>query len=192
MTIKQTGYSLWEMLIVLMCMIMVTSMMAISYIDLSDRVHADRTILQLYRAIILARGTAIHYNAVVTICPVDRLTQLCGLDWSQSLIVFRDDQRDGMIHDAQQVIRRISLSNTRGTIQWRNFRQKKYLQFLPYGFTYALNGTFLYCSFNSKPKYARAIFVSKNGAARFSLDSDKDGIHEDGSGKILSCTADLK
>lgn len=183
----QRGYTLWEMLVVLSLIVIVSHFLFSNYSILQQKMRADLVIWRLYQSIVLTRSTAIRYHSPVTLCPFDAATKKCGEVWLSHLLLFRDDQGDGILRQKEQIIRMIDLSEKEGAISWSSFRKKHYLQFSPNGFTDYLNGTFVYCPKNKDPHYARAIFIHKNGSCRFSVASHQDGIHQDSEGKPLVC-----
>lgn len=184
---RSAGYTLWEMLIVISILMIGVAIVMVNYKSSMKKTTADLVIMRLYQAAIYARASAIQHHYPVSLCSWDSKTENCGKDWRGQWLIFTDEQRDGILRQPEQVLRHIHDPHFSGTIQWKNFRRKDYLQFLSDGTTDYLNGTFIYCPADKDNRYARAIFVNKNGVCRLSVDADKDGIHEDSSGKPLTC-----
>ena len=143
-TMNIKGYTLCEMLMVISVMTIFSVFLMRGYTAFQQRVKADLAIMRLYQAIISARSDAVRYNSHVALCPFDRVGQRCQEEWKDLLLIFRDDNGEGILQQKEQIIRLISFHHS-GIVIWKNFRQKKYLEFLPEGGTSYLNGTFLYC-----------------------------------------------
>ena len=118
----------------------------------------------LLHSINFARNQAINLKATITLCPG---TEQCEGEWGSHIIIFSDVNSDGVIDSADQIFKKITLTETAGTLRWRSFRRKHYLQFNAQGLTNALNGTFHYCRPNSENNhYNFAIVLAKTGRMR--------------------------
>jgi len=110
-----------------------------------------------------ARAQGISQQATVTLCPgIDQ----CQRAWGADIIIFSDLDSNGVLEDTDQLLKKVSLGEMNGNLDWRSFRRKNYLQFNSEGLTRALNGTFHYCHSPTISDYNFAIALSRTGRAR--------------------------
>jgi type IV fimbrial biogenesis protein FimT len=164
------GVSLLELLttmaiIAILCCVAIPSY---NYIITENR--ADTAIVQLYRAIQLARSEAIKRNCMVVICPTVDGRQ-CAKNWHDGYMIFADYNANGMIEAKDQIIKTFSAIKTHGTLDWRSFPRRNSLQFTSLGFTNYQNGTFYYYANSKNPALTRTLIISKTGRARFGKNS---------------------
>ena len=74
-----------------------------------------------------------------------------------------------------------------GTIRWRAFRNRQYLQMTSAGYTNYQNGNFTYCPPNGDVYQARQLIINMQGRVRKPADIDNDGIIEDARGRDIRC-----
>lgn len=183
------AFCLLELLVVIALLTILFAMGIPSYQDFIERNRANATMIQLYRAIQLARSEAIKHHCIVTLCPTDDNHHCTNNNnWNHGYLVFLDPQVNGKILKQNQIIRSFSFIANKGNLSWTGFPNKNVLQMTPLGFTHYQNGTFLYCPKSRDVRFARALFIIQSGRVRFSRDQHQDGIHKDSNGRPLQCS----
>jgi type IV fimbrial biogenesis protein FimT len=104
-------------------------------------------------------------------------------DWSAGQIVYIDRDQNGAI-DAEDLL--YTHGPVKGSLTFSAFGSNNKVTYDPIGATFS-NGTLVLCPENKQAKFARAIIINSAGRARLSQDQDQDGLHENGSGKSLTC-----
>jgi type IV fimbrial biogenesis protein FimT len=161
---SKTGFTLLELLIVMVIVAITCSVGLPAYTYVVEKMRAEIVISRLYRAVQLTRSTAIKNNAVATICPsVDK--QHCAETWRDGYLVFIDARADGQVDAEDKLIKYFPAVRGQGSLLWKSFPQRNYLQMTALGFTNNQNGTFYYTSASNMHKIS--LIVSKTGRLRF-------------------------
>lgn len=138
------GFSLFELLICLSVLGIVTALAAPAFGELLQRNRQQIAIEHLRETVNFARIAAITRKSTVSIChaPVDtcEATNL----WSAATRVFPDLDRDG-VQSAEEETLLVSELPEGLHWRWNNFRQQPHLTFLSNGTTDSLNGSFILC-----------------------------------------------
>ncbi len=150
------------------------------------RFQARTTASALIDAIRMARNSSVSLRHAVTLCPTDG-GKTCSGEWQNALMVFADRNEDGSRSADEPVLRMVHAADARGTLTWRAFRKKPWLQFLPLGHTAAQNGSFVYCPPDGNLRHAAVVIVNKLGHSRIARDRDGDGVVEMASGRPVAC-----
>ncbi|MBJ37738.1 MAG: hypothetical protein CMD83_04625 [Gammaproteobacteria bacterium] len=141
---------------------------------------------RIVRAVNLTRHAAITYGSTATLCPfMDGVD--CGGTWAGALVTFVDSNMDGRLGGREHVVAVIRPLSSGGTVRWRSFRNRQYLQFTGDGFTNYQNGNFVYCDATRNRWYARQIVLNVQGWARVMSRRDDAGYRVDRKGKPLRC-----
>ncbi|MBI2379557.1 MAG: GspH/FimT family pseudopilin [Gammaproteobacteria bacterium] len=184
-SIRRNGFSLIELMIALALMGIALGGGVPAFRGLLERQRGSALLMSLQQDIALARSQAALSQRRVSLCPsADQVH--CGSDWNQGRLVFADDNGNGSREDGETILRHddapVGLA-----MNWRSALRKPYLQFLPSGMTNHVNGSFVLCNEAKDRRSARALIINKMGRARASRDRSGDGIHEDASGRPLTC-----
>lgn len=150
---------------------------------------SKHTALRLYSFLQYARQSALLQGRTLAIC-ADNGQRYCHNDtlWENpNLLLFRDDNQNGLRDDNEEIIYTLDLSQNFGSIQWRSFGNKPYLQWQNNGMTFFQNGSFLYCPNHRKEQYAALIVVNVLGRLYFANNRDANGILTDSNGNTISC-----
>lgn len=186
MSTTDSGFSLVE-LIVVMALLAILINLGIPALSHSfERNQARVAINAIYRAINLTRFTAINHGVMTTLCK-SADGQSCGGQWQQGFIVFTDRNADRHVNDDDRLIQVFPAPSESGTLLFRAFQNKQYLQMTPQGFTNYQNGNFTFCPQNKDSSLAQQVIINRSGRTYFAKDSDGDGFKEGANGKAISC-----
>lgn len=141
---------------------------------------------QLINLVQYARTAAITKHQTVTLCGSSDGV-ICDGSWSNKILVFLDIESNGQIDKNDLVLQVATTAPQNGSLLWRSFRNKSYLQLLPTGTTYFQNGNFLYCPQNQDPHNAFTLILNTSGRLRQGLDHNHNGIPEGSDGKDITC-----
>ena len=180
------GISLLELLIVLFILSILFGISLPGYQNVVENRRGDAVLKKLASAIQLARSSAISTGSLATLCRSADGAE-CGGRWQDGIIVFSDHNGDRKINQEDKLLRYISFDDGSGSIRWRAFQNRQYLQITSQGFTRYQNGNFTYCPRNKEAEYARQLIINRTARMRYAIDSDGDGIREDSRGQPIRC-----
>lgn len=180
---SQSAFTFLEMLTALFIATILAAIALPALHHVSDRAQEQVALGQLIQAIESAKITAETRRVPVSLCmSQDQLT--CAGGWGNSHVVFIDENAEGVLHDASQIISIVQTPLKQAKIYVRTFPvYRNNLLFLPSGFLHEDNGTFWYCH-DASPAWA--VIINQSGRVRTAY-PDKNGKMNDVSGKPLSC-----
>jgi len=183
------GYTLVELLVTLSILGVISSFGIPSFYNTLQNQKAVSIAYELYHHLNYARNEAISKNHAVTVCASYDKNSCSRLkDWSyQSMVIFIDKNRNGQIDKEDEILKIKKFGLDHGSLMWRSFRNKSYLQWLPSGMTHYQNGNFVYCPASKNPKYAKTIIMNAAGRMYFGSDLNNDDIPEGRNGKNIDC-----
>jgi len=181
------GFTLIEALFVLAIFSVLAFMAAGAWSALQLRVEGRTAITLLANSLSVARNTAITRQIPVAVCG-SRNANECDNQWQEGILVFFDVQGLGKPAAASDILGFYRLDTRHARLVWRGFGRASRLRFDQYGRSTASNGSFTYCPQNRESRYARQVVINRGGRVRYSRDRNGDGVHEDVSGKPLSCS----
>ncbi len=191
---NRSGLTLLELLVTLLILALVPHLGSASFVHLVAQQRSSASLQQLVRAIAFARSSAIRLGVATTLCPSQtqpdsRATQGCGPrnSWHQGSIVFQDNNSNGQLDPEDNLLRRLPGWSHGGTVAWRAFRARSYLQFTSRGFTNWQNGSFVYCPGDKNLRYARRLVLNQAGRSYRAYDRSGNGMDEGSGGKPLRC-----
>lgn len=176
---KQLGLSLIELLVTLAILAVLAAIAVPSFQDFFTSNRIATASSDFITNLNLARSEAIRRGAQVAL----RNRNGNG-DWGGGWDMFVDDDRDGTL-DASETTIRTSNALSGSTSLYGTFTN--FIAFLPTGRANN-NGTFVVCKDTSTLQGARAIIVIGTGRVRLGGDADGDGIPDNSSGEVASCT----
>lgn len=179
------GFHLIELIIIMSILAVVVMFSIPSYHDWVSQSRLNSDMHGFARLIMTGRDQAVYHNQIVTICPSAN-GQTCLRQWHQGAMAFVDRNDNQNIDPGENHLGFVETSSPELIVEWRAFRRRSYLQMRPEGFTAFQNGTLVFCPKEGVRK-ARALILNRMGRIRWSLDSDNDGLHENGSGRPLTC-----
>jgi type IV fimbrial biogenesis protein FimT len=180
------GLTLVELMIAISILALLLAVAAPDMRSLVDRQRGESALSALAVAVQGARTSAIRTGLTVTVCrSMDGLR--CGGSWSQGYIVFSDRNRDRRLNQDDALLRTGRFLELGGTLAWRAFGNRQYLQIDSRGHILHQNGNFTFCPGSGQLAQARQLVISQTGRIRLAIDADGDGMVEDSSGKPLRC-----
>jgi type IV fimbrial biogenesis protein FimT len=180
------GLSLIELLFTLLILSVLLTVALPSFSSIVAAKKSDLLMSRLQHAVELGKVTAITNTGTVTLCKSESGID-CGGNWQDGMILFTDSNGDRKVDQDDKLIRYITFPEIDGTLSWRAFQNRQYLQFTPQGFTRYQNGSFIFCPRNQKAEFARQLVINRTARARITIDSDGDGIREDSNGAPIRC-----
>jgi len=183
---KSNGFTLLELMFTSTIAVSLLAVAIPGFKHLSKSTTLTSETMQLFSAIKYAREKSISWQKNLILCGTKNQFD-CSDDWSKGHILFIDennnDQFDPVVDD---LIKSHVVDEENLIINWRSFRGKKPIRFIPAGITWHFNGTFTLC-LDKSPNYSKAIFLAKTGRVEISEDRNNDGIDELRNGKPVKC-----
>lgn len=184
--ISNRGYTALELCIML-ALVCILAGMAVSPLQaFVTAKEGDQVLRSIQELILLARSEAVTNGQGVTFCPSSTGSE-CGGTWAAGALLFLDRNFDRKINQDDSILRVKRDLTRRGSITWRAFGNRQYLQVDASGFLRHQSGNFSYCDASDDPQLARQLVVNSAGRLRVSVDSDGDGIRENSRGNALQC-----
>ena len=181
------GYTLLELLIVMLVMALLASVSLPDFSAMLENKRSDTNIKRLAQAVEFARVSAITAGSLVTLCrSSDGMG--CGGNWQEGILIFTDTNGDRVLNQQDRILRHLTFPDLAGTLRWRAFQNRQYLQITSQGFTRYQNGNFTYCPPTGQLQYARQLIINRSARVRFAMDSDGDGFREDSRGRRIDCS----
>jgi type IV fimbrial biogenesis protein FimT len=183
---KAAGMSLIEMLVVMSIIAFLALGAMPDFSGWRQRKEIDGLMRELIGAIDMARAHAVAENVMVTFCRSND-GRNCQGKWSDGSILFTDFNADRVLSGNDRLLFRLEPMKPAGTLEFKSFQNRQFLQMNSRGFTNYQNGNFMFCPASKDARMARQIIISLSGRTRFARDKDGDGIAEDSQGKPLFC-----
>ena len=184
--LKGKGLTLMELLVTLSLVMLLVTLSAPGHSDLMQKQHAKATVMQLRKAVTMAKTQAITNNTFTTLCrSADGIA--CNGKWEQGVLMFLDTDGDRKLDKEHTKIAYLRFPKFYGQIYWRAFQNRQYLQLIPSGATRYQNGSFTICPQDGDLSAAQQIIVNRVGRVRYAEDRDGDGLREGSNGKPLRC-----
>jgi type IV fimbrial biogenesis protein FimT len=184
--LRKNGFSIIELLLTLSVITLLLAVATPKLPAFLEKNQGEKALIAIARAIHVGRTAAIKTGGTVTICrSYDAST--CSGNWQDGLIVFTDQNIDRVINHTDQLLVQLMFNKLPGTIVWRAFQNRQYLQLNSRGDLIHQNGTFTWCASSGNAQSAHQLIVSGTGRIRFAVDSDGDGIRTGSNGLPLSC-----
>lgn len=184
--IRNSGMTLLEVIMAIALLSILVAATAPSLSGIIEQRRGDEVIRILREAIELTRAAAIGSGGLATLCRSSDGAS-CGGRWEEGMIVFLDGDGNRAPDTAGDLVRVFRFSSPAGSLRWRSFGNRQYLQMTPMGFTRDQNGNFTWCPGNGDARLARQLIVNAAGRLREALDSDGDGVREGANGRPIGC-----
>lgn len=181
----QHAFSLFELIIVIFIMAILAAMAMPLTKNVFERAQDDVLRSQILRTIQFAQEESRARRMPIALCKSKNHISCTG-KWMDGLLVFINEEEDGVVKSREDILSIVQLGETQGTLYARSFPiYRNYLLFLPREEIHNDNGTFWYCRMK-KPLPAWAIMLSQSGKARV-VYPNKHGEIKDSKGKLLRC-----
>ena len=175
-----------ELLLVIALLTILAALALPDMKQMRDDQQGRLALRKLAFSIALARTEAAESGTMAVLCPSsDGLA--CGSSWHQGVMVFLDSNDNQSLDANEQLVNYLPFEKLPGTLHWRAFQSKPYLQITPLGFTRYQNGNFTWCNAEGDPASARQLILNRTGRIRFARDRNGDGFRENSSGKPIKC-----
>lgn len=189
----QKGFTLIELMITVTLAAILLTLAVPSFQDTIRNNRLTTQTNEFIGALHLARSEAIKRGTQATICKSANGSSCAGVNWEDGWIVFSDLDGDGNADigggtcgSGEDCILRIATGlQGQNTLRGNNNIVNR-VTFNPRGLSPGFNGTFTLCD-SRGAQHAHGIILSNTGRPRRAIDSNDDGIEEDGSGNALSC-----
>jgi len=178
---SQNGLTLLELLIVLAIFMLSTMVVTPSMQKMIAKSNVVAQLNEVNMLLRYARLTAIDEHATTTICPSANFSR-CSLNWNESLIVFIDKNSNGELDSNEQLLRIVNEQARHNVISG----PRSVIRFYASGAN-SSPATLIFCSKQNYPELTRGLFISLQGRARLSSDTNNDNIHDNGRGSPLVC-----
>ncbi|MBL4820865.1 MAG: GspH/FimT family pseudopilin [Gammaproteobacteria bacterium] len=183
---KSEGFTLIDCLIAVTMLAIVAGFAAPDLQAMHHSKEGRLTLRKIADAVHLARSSAIQTGHMVTLCPsADGRT--CGGAWHNGMMVFEDKDNDHKMGDTDELLSHFQFPGLSGSLHWRAFQNRQYLQITPQGFTRYQNGNFTWCPSRDSKVTARQMIINRAGRVRYASDSDGDGLRENSQGEPIRC-----
>ena len=157
----QKGFSLIELMIVVMIAAILASLAAPNVSGWLDGARAKSTRQQLYGLAATARSIALKESQTITICYLEN--EKCQIDMDLPLTLFADNNRNAKLDTNEQIFRVLNLElPEKINLSWN---RSGYMRFWPSGGTGALTGSLSYCD-EINPDHDFRIVVARTGRLR--------------------------
>lgn len=183
---QSQGFTLIEILFVIAIFSVLASIATSALDTLQLKMEGRSAITLIASSLSDARNSAITRQTPVALCG-SRNASVCDSLWQEGILVFLDVKGLGNPASANDILGFYRIETRKASIAWRGFGVGSIVRFDQMGRTSTSNGSFTYCPGNKDNHYARQVVINRGGRVRYSQDRNSDGIHEDSSGKALSC-----
>lgn len=184
--IGNRGFTALELCITLALICILTGLAAPPLQGFVAAKEGDKALRTLRDLIQLARSEAATNGRGATLCPSGTGIE-CGSQWSSGALLFLDRNFDRKVNQDDRVLRVMGDLAQHGSINWRAFGNRRYLQIDGRGFLRHQSGNFSYCDATGDPRLAHQLVVNSAGRLRIAVDSNGDGIRENSRGDPLEC-----
>lgn len=177
------GFTLIELMFTLAVAAILLSLAAPSFRDTIKNTRLVTEVNNLASGLSFARSEAIKRGLFVTLCKSnDNAT--CSGNWQDGWIVFVDIDGQGDVDVGNDTIIRVG-EGVPASITLV-FPGRVRVTYAASGFS-TNNSTFKFCDDRDDASKAKGLVVSPSGRVRKAIDSDSNGIIEDGGGNNVTC-----
>lgn len=185
--LSNRGLTSIELITVVAIISILFSMAGPSFNHSIHKHQANKNIHQLLRLLALARTKAVTIQQNVTLCGVSDGAS-CKSQWNggDNMIVFIDGNHNRIYDKDERLLASLALTGN-GSILWKGSGKRPYFRYNSSGYANEF-GSFTYCPADTlKKQHIRQVVVSLAGRARLAVDTNQNGIVDNGRGEDISC-----
>ena len=164
------GFTLIELMVVLLVFSALSMMAVPSYIEYQERQATSLKAFEVKRILEFARNIAITKKKEIKVC-LATMDYRCIKSKGSRLLIFHDQNRDHQWSDSEQIYRDISLESF--ALRLSASGGRRYIRFKPTGESKE-SGNILVCHEKTGSNNARKIIVYFSGQIRLSKESNSD------------------
>ena len=159
---KRQGFTLLELLITLVIVVVLVAMGVPAMTELLDRMRTEDAVSRWQADLVYARQAAATYNTIVTVCPV-ATDNVCADDWSSGYHIFVDNDGNGKVDEGDEVLHRRSAVDQRD--HTRASDGMAVIRFDTEGFTQS-SGALVYCPSDVNSELSLGLVIRSTGQTR--------------------------
>lgn len=134
------GFTLLELLVVILLMSIMATLAMPSFLAFGERNARSAAVNQLQSTLAFARNTAITQRMEVTVCPTDTGREACINQWGGPVLVVAGDKQESF--DDGDIVRVFPAAQRTKITYSRNWKR---IKFTPLGHSSGYNGRFFVC-----------------------------------------------
>ena len=159
---KRQGFTLLELLITLVIVVVLVAMGVPAMTELLDRMRTEDAVSRWQADLVYARQAAATYNTIVTVCPV-ATDNVCAEDWSSGYHIFVDNDGNGTVDEGDEVLHRRSAVDQRDHTLASD--GMTVIRFDTEGFTQN-SGALVYCPSDVNSELSQGLVIRSTGQTR--------------------------
>jgi prepilin-type N-terminal cleavage/methylation domain-containing protein len=159
---KRQGFTLLELLITLVIVVVLVAMGVPAMTELFDRMRTEDAVSRWQADLTYARQAAATYNTVVMVCPI-ATDNTCADDWSSGYHIFMDSDGNGAVNEGDEVLHRRSAIDQRDHTHASD--GMALIRFDTEGFTQS-SGTLVYCPGDVNSELSLGLVIRSTGQTR--------------------------
>lgn len=168
MNIKETGFTLVELLITLAIFVILVTVGVPSFKNTYEQIRADNGIREIQQALSYARNQAISYGATVTMCANNNGS--CGTDWGDGYLIYVSDNGGTMLQGESGEDAMLKVHSGFDSKDFVSFSGGNLVRFNSAGLASA-SGTFTYSPGSSSSAYSTTSVLSSSGKSQITESS---------------------
>ncbi len=157
------GFTLIELLFSIAILVIIFSLVVPAIDNLRLFSQSAAATQELMAILNFSRQQSVTRKVSVAICPT-RNKVACGNDWLDPLIIFHDDNGNGLRDTGESLLRYSDILNPGEKLVWRSSGSRRYIRYKFRGETRNQNGRLSYCSKNNQ--IITQIIIYHTGRAR--------------------------
>ena len=188
-TSLQLGLTLIELLITIAILASLLHLALPNHGLFRNIIQAKQGVNQFALLFTYARQQAIYHRKSIVVCASYNQHDCHeNTQWANSfLLIFIDENRNRRVDTEDTILRTSEKTDSNTTVTWNGSgRNSYYIRWEATGHAYP-NGTLTYCPNNGNPLLAKGLILNQGGRVYQAIDSNNDGIVENGSGHNLEC-----
>jgi type IV fimbrial biogenesis protein FimT len=182
---QYSGFTIIELMIVLAIAAILAAIAAPSFRETIQNNRLVTQVNELQASLGLARSEAIKLNNNVIVCSINTATNKCGANWANGWNVFVDTDADGDFTAGENILRVHGAISGGNTLTY----DQSTMSYTGTGLSRTnIISTFTFCDDRDEAS-AKGVIINTTGRAGLAtIDSDADGIVEDGDSDELDCS----